>query len=99
MPLQARELDQRIDKLRKSLKQFPKDPTPEEVHDLRTRTRRVESILQALEMNSSGKQHKLLDGLSVVRKRSGRVRDMDVFTADVIGLDVKKDQACQIRLL
>jgi CHAD domain-containing protein len=77
MPLDARELDRRVQKLRKSLKGFPQDPLSEEVHDLRTRTRRVESILQSLDMTSSGNERKILARLKIIRRRSGKVRDMD----------------------
>lgn len=97
MALDARELDSRVKKLRKSLKDFPKNPTVDEVHGLRTRTRRVESILDALAM-TSGNERKILADLKVVRKRSGKVRDMDVFTQDVIGLGLKDDPECLVRL-
>ena len=99
MPLDARELDRRVKKLRKSLKGFPKDPTADEVHDLRTRTRRVESILQSLEMDSYGNARKLLQGLQAVRKRAGKVRDLDVFTSYIVGLGVKEETPCVVRLL
>lgn len=86
MPLDSHELDQRLQKLSKNLKEFPNDPTADDVHDLRTRTRRVESILQALEMDSASNERKLLAGLKSVRSRAGKVRDMDVLTAYVRGI-------------
>jgi CHAD domain-containing protein len=98
MPLSARELDRRVQKLRKSLKGFSTNPAPDQVHDLRTRTRRVESILQALNLASSSNERKLLAGLKVIRKRSGKVRDMDVLTADVVGLGLQDDSDCVVRL-
>ena len=70
MPLDGRELDKRLKKLRKSLQDFPDNPTPDEVHDLRTRTRRVESILEAFEMDFRRNEKKLLAGLSSVRSRA-----------------------------
>lgn len=98
MPLDARELDRRVQKLRKSLKGFPKDPTPDEVHDLRTRTRRGESILEALDLASAANERKVLAGLQAIRSRSGKVRDMDVLTADVVGLGLEDDPQCVVRL-
>ncbi len=86
MPLDSRELDQRLQKLRKSLKKFPSDPTADDVHQLRTRARRVESILQALEMDSASNEKKLLSGLKSIRSRAGKVRDRDVLTGYVVGL-------------
>jgi CHAD domain-containing protein len=99
MPLDARELDRRVNKLRKSLKGFSKDPTVDDVHDLRTRTRRVESILLALELDSSRSVRKLLSALQLVRRRAGKVRDMDVLTSYVVGLGVQDDSGCIVRLL
>jgi CHAD domain-containing protein len=97
--LNARELDGRIRKLRKSLKGFPKDPTLEQVHDLRTRARRVEAILQALGMNVHRSARRVLAELKAVRKRSGKVRDMDVFTSHIVGLGPKDDPECVVRLV
>lgn len=99
MPLDSHELDQRLRKLSKSLKSLPSDPTADEVHDLRTRTRRVESILQALEMDSARNEKKLLAGLRSVRSRCGKVRDMDVLTGYVVGLGVNDDPNCVLRLV
>jgi len=99
MPLDARELDRRVNKLRKSLKGFSKDPTVDEVHDLRTRTRRVESILEALELDSSRAVRHLLAGLKAVRQRAGKVRDMDVLTSYVVELGLEDDSGCIVRLV
>ncbi len=99
MPLDARELDQRLRKLRKSLNGFSKSPTADEVHDLRTRTRRVESILQSLEMDSAANERKLLGELKPIRSRAGKVRDMDVLTSYVVGLGLKDDPDCVVRLV
>jgi CHAD domain-containing protein len=99
MPLDFQELDGRVKKLRKGLKGFPKNPAISEVHDLRTRTRRVESILHALAMDSSAKENKLLKGLKAVRSRAGKVRDMDVFTSYIVGLGLKDDPDCVVRLV
>ena len=99
MPLDSRELSQRLQNLRRSLDRFPKDSSPDEVHLLRSSTRRVESILQALDMNSSENEEKLLARLKSVRARAGKVRDMDVLTAYVVAFGLKDDPNCVIRLL
>lgn len=99
MPLNSRELDRRLQKLRKSLKGFSNNPTADEVHDLRTRTRRVEAILQALEMNSARNEKKLLAGLQSIRSHAGKVRDLDVLTGYVVGLGMKDDTNCVLRLV
>jgi CHAD domain-containing protein len=98
MPLNPSELDRRVQKLRKTLQRFPKDSTVDEVHDLRTRIRRVEAMLYALEL-TGGNENKLLHGLKSIRKPAGKVRDMDVLTSHVVGLGGKNDLSCVVRLL
>jgi CHAD domain-containing protein len=99
MPIDARELARRLKKLDKSLKGFPKDPTAQEVHDLRARARRVESILDALGLDSARNERKLLTELKKVRTRAGKVRDMDALTSHVIGLNAVEDPDCIVRLV
>ncbi len=99
MPLNSRELARRLQKLRKSLKGFPRDPTVDEVHDLRTRARRVEYILEALELDSAKNEKKILGHLKSIRTRAGEVRDRDVFTSYVVGLGTEDEPGCVIRLL
>jgi CHAD domain-containing protein len=98
MPLDVRELDSRVQKLRKSLKNFPRNPTVEEVHDLRTRTRRVESILTALNINSKS-ERKLVAELKPIRRQAGEVRDMDVLTVHAVGLGLEDDPECLVRVV
>ena len=97
MPLDSRELSQRLQNLRRSLDRFPKDSSPDELHLLRSSTRRVESILKALDMNSSENEEKLLARPKSVRARAGKVRDMDVLTAYVVALGLKDDPNCVVR--
>jgi CHAD domain-containing protein len=80
MALDQDKLERSFLKLRKSLKNFPKQPSPEEVHDLRTRTRRLESTLHALMLDQKQDGQHLLETVSPIRKKAGKVRDMDVLT-------------------
>ena len=98
MALNARELSRRLQQLRKSLKDFSRKPTVDEVHALRTRARRVEFILEALELDSAGNERKILGHLKAIRTRAGEVRDRDVFTSHVVGLGIEDDPGCVIRL-
>jgi CHAD domain-containing protein len=98
MALNARELSRRLQQLRKSLKDFSRKPTVDEVHALRTRARRVEFILEALELDSAGNERRILGHLKVIRTRAGDVRDRDVFTSHVVGLGIEDDPGCVIRL-
>jgi CHAD domain-containing protein len=97
MPLNADEVGKHFRKLRKSLRKLGRRPTPEEVHDLRTRSRRVEASLQALLLDNTGKGRKALKVVDPIRKRAGQVRDMDVLSELASGL-VSQDK-CRLRLL
>src|SRR5882757_4451436 len=88
-----------IRKLRKLVKKSPKRPTPDQVHDLRTHTRRFEAVAQALHLDSKRNERRVLRALARLRKRAGKVRDMDVLTAHTSNLHIDKDQDCLIQLL
>src|ERR1700680_1478992 len=80
MPLDPAKLQEPLRKLRKLMKHFPKRPSPERVHNLRTRTRRIEAMLEALTLTSRRNERPLLQELVPGRRKAGKVRDMDVFT-------------------
>lgn len=67
-----------IRKLRKLLRDFPAHPTPEEVHHLRIRARRVEAAVHALAQPHDPAARRLLNSIKPLRKAAGKVRDMDV---------------------
>jgi len=46
------------------------EPTPEEIHALRTCTRRLEASLQALAVDSRPNERRLLRGLAKLRRRA-----------------------------
>jgi CHAD domain-containing protein len=86
-------------KLRKLLKRFPKDPAAEDVHALRTQTRRFESIAQAFAIDNQSATHRLLRLVAPIRKAAGSVRDMDVLTAQALTLEIAYENECVVRLL
>ena len=73
--------------LGKSLKSLPAAPPPEQVHKLRTSTRRVEAITAALHLPDGKKSKHLIKSLvksiEPLRKAAGGVRDMDVLAANI----------------
>ncbi|HEY2858291.1 MAG TPA: CHAD domain-containing protein [Terracidiphilus sp.] len=73
-------------KLRNTLNDFPADPSPDEVHNLRTRTRRLEAIVHALPPDSDRCAPRLLKHAKPVRRAAGKVRDMDVLLAKLFAL-------------
>jgi CHAD domain-containing protein len=52
--------------------------TPETVHDLRTTSRRIQTMVQAHELGDHSSGRKLLKQLHRLRSRAGKVRDIDV---------------------
>ena len=96
MPLNADEVWKPFRKLRKSLRKLGKRPTPDEVHELRTRTRQVEASLHALLLDNTGKGKKTLKAVNPIRKSAGPVRDMDVLSELASGLET---DPCRLRLL
>jgi CHAD domain-containing protein len=99
MALDPKKLQKPFDKLRKTLKKLPRQPTPEEVHDIRTQTRRVEATLHALHFDRVRPGKRVLKAVTPVRKRAGKVRDMDVLTGFASTLDGSSDRDCPVQLL
>jgi CHAD domain-containing protein len=85
--------------LRKFLKKSPKHATPEEVHSLRTDTRRFEAAMQALALDSDDNERRLLRALAKLRRRAGKVRDLDVLTGYVAAVKINEDDDCRVQLL
>jgi CHAD domain-containing protein len=98
MPLDRDKLEKSFRKLRKLLKSAAKQPSPEEVHDLRTRTRRLEATLHALMLDQKRDGRRLIKIVSPIRKKAGKVRDMDVLTGFAATL-ANDDQECLTQLL
>jgi len=60
------------------------DPKPKSVHRLRTTIRRIESLVSYADPEISEKEERSLEKLTDLRKRAGKVRDLDV-QADLLG--------------
>ncbi len=89
MALDLNRAEKPVRKLRKLLKKMSNPPTPEEVHDFRTNSRRVDATLKAFSLDSEPSSRRLLKRLARLRKRAGKVRDMDVLTDFASGLREK----------
>jgi len=98
MPLDNDYIQENIRKLRKILKKNPKRPPPELIHKLRTQSRRFEAIDEALGLGYKPKDRKALKRLKSIRKKAGRVRDMDVLTGHLCTVheDVEQDSLVQL---
>lgn len=65
-------------KLERDLVELCSKPVPENVHRFRTGARRLQTLLQELTPKRDRSQRKLLKLLGRLRKRAGKVRDVDV---------------------
>jgi len=96
-------LPQSLRRFGKSLKRVLRSGSPEDVHQLRTRSRRLEAAVRALRIEDEPSVRHLLKIVTPLRKRAGKVRDMDV----LIGLashlaaagDGDNDDDALVRLL
>lgn len=77
-------------KLRRLLGRVPNDTRPATLHQLRTTVRRVESILNFY-FPESRNHRKLMKLLARVRRRAGRVRDIDVQLAALATIRIGRD--------
>jgi CHAD domain-containing protein len=78
MPFDQKLGQRSFDKLKRHLSKLPESSAPESVHRFRTYSRRVEVLLGELEPKLSGNEKKLLRLLAKLRKKAGKVRDLDV---------------------
>jgi CHAD domain-containing protein len=74
--------------LARELTKLAKNPAPESVHKFRTNSRRVEALLSEVVPQLKRNDKKLLKLLSRLRKKAGRVRDLDVEIASLRSLKI-----------
>lgn len=79
---------QTFQRLGRELAKLAKRPAPKSVHKFRTNGRRVEALLDELAPQIARNEKKLLKQLSQLRKKAGRVRDLDVGIAALHGLKI-----------
>ncbi|HEY3628824.1 MAG TPA: CHAD domain-containing protein [Terracidiphilus sp.] len=84
MKLQPDELEKPLRKLRKQLNTLSPNPRPEDVHSLRTQSRRLEATITAMALEREKQARRLIKLIKPVRKAAGNVRDMDVLIGDVL---------------
>jgi CHAD domain-containing protein len=100
MALETARIQKPTRKLRKLLKKMPGIPSPREIHTFRTNLRRVETALQVFSLDSNRKGRRTAKTLSKLRKRAGKIRDMDVLTAHAASVELAHDENyCSVALL
>ncbi len=100
MALDARRIQKPAKKLRKLLKKMPSVPSIEDIHIFRTNARRMETTLEVFSLDSTGNGRRLSKEISRLRKRAGKVRDMDVLTEYISALPKDdSERECSVQLL
>lgn len=77
-----------IRKLSRQLSKLSASPTPDRVHKFRTSSRRVEVLVADLARKRSRNDTKLLKQLARLRKKAGRLRDLDVQSSALRSLKI-----------
>lgn len=80
MGVQAERAIETLHEMRAVIKRWPKDPNPEDVHQLRTTVRRLEALGDLLQLRSKSHESKIWKVAGALRKSAGKVRDLDVLT-------------------
>jgi CHAD domain-containing protein len=78
-------------RLEQDLVKLPSKPRAESVHRFRTGTRRLQILLGELSPKLDRSQKKLLKMLARIRKRAGKVRDLDVQLAALRSLKIPRE--------
>jgi CHAD domain-containing protein len=84
MTLPEKRIKRLSDGLSLSMNGLAKEPSPKYVHRLRTMVRRIESLLAFTNPDLNKKQKKTMDEMAGLRRRAGRIRDLDV-QAELLG--------------
>src|ERR1700690_1891935 len=88
MPIDLKRSRLAFQRLGRELTKLAKKPAPESVHKFRTNSRRVEALLSEVAPQINRNERKLLKLLSRLRKKAGRVRDLDVEIAALRSLKI-----------
>ena len=86
-------------KLERQSAKLTKEPQPQDVHQFRTATRRVQAVLEELVPEPDRNQKKLLKQLAKLRRRAGRVRDLDVQINALRSLRLSEEPGRKTQLL
>jgi CHAD domain-containing protein len=85
--------------LRMLLKRVRPNPSPDQVHELRTTTRELEAMLHAISAEFGDEPRRIMKLVKPVRRAAGRVRDMDVLIAKAASLTAHDQTDATTRLL
>lgn len=99
MAIDVKRIQKSIKKLRKLTSSLPKQSSPEQVHKLRTNSRKLEATFGSLSLDSGKNESQLMKQVRRIRRRAGKVRDLDVLTANLAGVQAEGETECEVKLL
>lgn len=99
MSIAAKRSQSVFEKLERDLIKLSSKSQPDSVHRLRTGTRRLQILLGELSPRLDRSQKKLLKLLGRVRKRAGKVRDVDVQLAALRSLKIPREPRRKTQLM
>ena len=99
MALDRNRLLKPVRKLRKLIGKLDSEPTPKQVHNLRTNARRFEAMFNAMSLDAHGIGKSVLKDLGRIRRRAGKVREMDVLTGFASTVHPQGEEECSVQLL
>jgi CHAD domain-containing protein len=99
MPMDRERARETFRKLNRQLQKLSRKPTAENVHGFRTCSRRVETMLEELGTNPGRNHKKLLKLLGRLRKRAGRVRDLDAQIVALRSLKIPQEPGRRAQLM
>jgi CHAD domain-containing protein len=88
-----------VQKLERDLIKLSPKPQPDSVHRFRTGTRRLQILLGELSPKLDRNEKKLLKLLGRIRKRAGKVRDLDVQSAALRSLKIPREPRRKTQLV
>jgi len=99
MPVDSEKSRLAFQKLNRHLSKLTTKTAPKSVHKFRTYSRRVETLVGELAREQSRNDNKLLKLLARLRKKAGRVRDLDVQIASLRSLKISQEPRRKSQLL
>jgi CHAD domain-containing protein len=99
MAIEPERIQKSLAKLHKFAKKAPRRPSPKKIHSIRTNARKLETMLEAMQLDSKKNEKRLIKGLSRIRRLAGKVRDMDVLTGHLAGMHADGEDDCLLQLI
>lgn len=81
------------------LRKLSHNPTAGQIHGFRTTARRIEALLASVFASPRKNERKLLKQLDRVRRRAGRIRDLDIQIKNLQELHLGREEQCRQQVL